>query len=232
MYRRAVKEVLHLGGGTRLNSGSPPEQPSEGNRPSADKRGRYLVRPEWIRAEAVVNAGLIVVGIYIVQSLLASSFADTAARIAIVGWAVAIPPLAAVGMLNVAQESHRYASYPPYLLIARGVAQGSAAAGVVSAFWRVWMPAGIVLIVSGVAALGLYVTYLRRLEKEDHLTQSEVDLDLEGWPSSGVVICRRERPHAVAPAYLHRSQREATRLRAALRSILERPGTRQGALGR
>ena len=162
-----MEEVLHLGGRTRLKSESPAEQPSQGRRPSADRRGRYLLRPEWIRAEAVVNAGLIVVGIYIVQSLLASSFADTAARISIVAWAVAIPLLAALGMLNVAQESYRYASYPAYLLMARAIAQGSAATGVVSAFWRIWMPAGIVLIVSGVAALGLFVTYSRRLEKDN-----------------------------------------------------------------
>jgi len=98
---------------------------------------------------------------------LASNFADTAARISVAAWAVAIPLLAALGMLNVAQESYRYASYPPYLLMARAIAQGSAATGVVSAFWRIWMPAGIVLIVSGVAALGLFVTYSRRLEKDN-----------------------------------------------------------------
>ena len=162
-----MEEVLHLGGRTRLKSESPAEQPSQGNRPSADRRGRYLLRPEWIRTESVVNAGLILVGIYIVQSLLASSFVETAARISIVAWAVAIPLLAALAMLNVAQESYRYASYPLYLLIARAIAQGSAAVGVVSAFWRIWMPAGVVLIVSGVAAIGLYATYARRLEKDN-----------------------------------------------------------------
>ena len=145
----------------------PAEHPSQGHRPAADRRGRYLLRPEWIRAETVVNAGLIIVGIYIVQSLLASNFADTAARISVVAWAVAIPLLAALGMLNVAQESYRYASYPRYLLIARAIAQGGAAVGVVSAFWHIWMPAGIVLIVSGVAALGLFVTYWRRLEEDN-----------------------------------------------------------------
>ena len=162
-----MDEVLHLGGRTHLKSESPAEQPSQSHRLSADRRGRHLLRPEWIRAETVVNAGLIVVGIYIVQSLLASSFADTAARISIVAWAVAIPLLAALGMLNVAQESYRYASYPAYLLTARAIAQGGAAVGVVGAFWRIWMPAGIVLIVSGVAALGLYVTYARRLDKDN-----------------------------------------------------------------
>jgi len=92
---------------------------------------------------------------------------DTAARISIVAWAVAIPLLAALGMLNVAQESYRYASYPLYLLIARGIAQASAAVGVASAFWHLWMPAGVVLIVSGVAAVALYAAYARRLENDN-----------------------------------------------------------------
>jgi len=151
----------------RLKSQSPAGQPSQGDRPSADRRGRLLLRPEWIRTETVINAGLIIAGIYIVQSLLASSFEDTAARISIVAWAVAIPLLAALGMLNVAQESYRYASYPLYLLIARGIAQASAAVGVASAFWHLWMPAGVVLIVSGVAAVALYAAYARRLENDN-----------------------------------------------------------------
>jgi hypothetical protein len=143
---------------------------SAGDRPSPDRRGRYVLRAEWIRAEAVINAGLIVVGIYLVQSLLASSFVDIAARISIVAWAIAIPLLAALGMLNVAQESYRYASYPPYLLMARAMAQGSAATGVVTAFWHIWMVAGIVLIVSALAALGLYATYSHRLERDNRET--------------------------------------------------------------
>src|SRR6516162_10296282 len=142
-------------------------QSSQGDRPSTYRRGRHLLKPEWIRAEAVVNAGLIIAGIYIVQSLLASSFVDTAARISIVAWAVAIPLLAALGLLNVSQESYRYASYPLYLLIARGIAQGSAAVGIASAFWHLWMLAGVVLIVSGVAAVALYAAYARRLENDN-----------------------------------------------------------------
>ena len=136
-------------------------------RPSADRQGRYLLRPEWIRAEAVVNAGLIIVGVYIVQSLLAANFADIAARISVVAWAVALPLLAALAMLNVAQERYRYASYPPYLLIARAVAQASAATGLIAAFWHIWMPAGIVVVASALAAVGLYALYARRLEKDN-----------------------------------------------------------------
>ena len=135
--------------------------------PSADRLGRYLLKPEWIRAETVVNAGLIIVGVYIVQSLLAANYTDIAARTSVVAWAVAIPLLAALAMLNVAQERYRYASYPTYLLIARAIAQASAATGLIAAFWHIWMPAGIVVVASALAAFGLYALYSHRLEKDN-----------------------------------------------------------------
>jgi hypothetical protein len=140
---------------------------SSRDRPTADQRGRYLLRAEWIRAETVINAGLIAVGIYLVQSLLAASSGDAAARISIVAWAFAIPLLAALAMLNVAQESYRYASYPLYLLLTRALAQAGAAVGLVAAFWHIWVPAGIVLVGSAIAALALYAVYLRRLEQDN-----------------------------------------------------------------
>ena len=136
-----------------------------------DRRGRDLVRPEWIRAEAVINAGLIVVGIYIVQSLLAANFTDVVSRIAVIAWAVAIPLLAVLGMLNVAQEGYRFAAYPFYLIVARAIAQACSLAGLVAAFWHIWMLAGIVLVVSGLAALGLYATHSRRLERDNPETR-------------------------------------------------------------
>jgi hypothetical protein len=125
------------------------------------------LKPEWIRAQALVNAGLITVGVYIAQSLLAANFADIAARIAVVAWAVATPLLAALAMLNVAQERYRYASYHTYFLIARATAQAGAATGLVAAFWHIWMPAGIVVVASALAAVGLYALYLHRLDKDN-----------------------------------------------------------------
>jgi hypothetical protein len=143
------------------------DDPRVGNQPSKDQRGRYRLPPEWVRAEAVINAGLIVIGIYLVQSFLALSVADVAARISILAWALAIPLLAILAMLNVAQESYRYAPIPMYFLVARAFAQGSAVVGVVAAFWHIWLPAAIVLIVSGLFALGLYATYSRRIMRDN-----------------------------------------------------------------
>ena len=137
------------------------------SRPSADQRGRYLLKPEWIRQDTVRNAGLIVVGIYMVQSLLGSTFLDVAARLSIVAWAVAIPLLAALAMVNLALQSHRYASFPTYVVVISTIAQGAAVVGVVAAFWHIWIPAGVVVMLSAVLALAFYAAYSRRLDDDN-----------------------------------------------------------------
>jgi hypothetical protein len=147
--------------------GSGGEDSSSSSRPAADERGRYRIRPEWIRSDTVRNAALIVVGIYMVQSLLAISSVDLPAQIALVAWAIAIPLLAAHGMLNVTHESYRYASFPFYMIIVRIVAPIAALVGMVAAFWHVWMPAGIAFIVSGVVAFAAYSAYSRRLDRDN-----------------------------------------------------------------
>jgi len=136
-------------------------------RPALDERGRYVVKPEWVRADATVNAGLIVVGVYLVQALLGTGVADLAARISIIGWAVAIPLLAALAMLNLVREWFRYTSYPLYWSVAWGVAHVAALVGLVAAFWHIWLPAAIVLTVSGVAGIALYQVSVRRLERDN-----------------------------------------------------------------
>jgi hypothetical protein len=132
-----------------------------------DERGRYIVKPEWIRADTTVNAAFIVVGVYLVQTFLATGVTDLAARISIVAWAVAIPLLAALAMLNVVREWYRYTSYPFYWGIAWSVGHGAALIGLGAAFWHIWSPAAIVLIVSGVAGIALYQVSVHRLLRDN-----------------------------------------------------------------
>jgi hypothetical protein len=143
------------------------ESSSSPSRPSADERGRYLIKPQSIRSDTVRNGGLIVVGIYMVQSLLAITPVDVAARISTVAWAVAIPLLAALVMLNVTHESYRYASFPPYLIVIRTLAQVAAIVGVVAGFWHIWFPAGIVVMFSAAVAFAFVWAYSRRLDQDN-----------------------------------------------------------------
>jgi hypothetical protein len=136
-------------------------------RPVPDKRGRYVVKPEWIRADTAINAGFIVVGVYIVQALIGTGVADPATRLSIIAWAVAIPLLAALAMLNLVREWYRYTSYPLYWSIAWIFAHGAALVGLVAAIWHVWFPAAIVLMISGAAGFAVYQISVRRLERDN-----------------------------------------------------------------
>ncbi len=103
------------------------------------------------------------VGVYLVQTFLGTGVTDLAARISIIGWAVAIPLLAALAMLNLVREWYRYTSYPVYWGIAWAVAHGAAVIALGAAFWHIWFPAAIVLTLSGVIGIVLYQVSVRRL---------------------------------------------------------------------
>jgi Na+-driven multidrug efflux pump len=136
-------------------------------RPIADERGRYVVIPGLVRTDTLINVGLIVLGVYILQAFMSSSVTDVAARVSVAAWAVAIPLLAFQVLLNQVLESYRYASNPVYMFLARGLALGAAVIGFGAAVWHVWMPASIVLIASGLGGLFIYQAYRRRLERDN-----------------------------------------------------------------
>jgi hypothetical protein len=136
-------------------------------RPTADERGRYVVVPVLIRTDTLINVGLIVLGVYILQAFMSSSASDLASRVSVAAWAVAIPLLAFQVLLNQALESQHYASNPVYMFLARGVALSAAVIGFGAAVWHVWMPASIVLAMSGLGGLLIYQAYRRRLERDN-----------------------------------------------------------------
>ena len=136
-------------------------------RPTADDRGRYVVVPDLIRTDTVINVGLIVLGVYILQAFVSSSVTDLASRVSVTAWAVAIPLLAFQVLLNQVLESYHYASNPVYMFLARGLALGAAVLGFGAAVWHVWIPASIVLTVSGLGGLVIYQAYRRRLERDN-----------------------------------------------------------------
>src|ERR1700730_16353647 len=136
-------------------------------RPTADERGRYVVLPELIRMDTLINVGLIVLGVYVFQAFISSSVTDVAARVSVAAWAVAIPLLAFLVLLSQLLGSYRYASNPLYVVLARGLALGAAVIGFGAAIWHVWMPASIVLIASVLGGFFVYQAYHRRLERDN-----------------------------------------------------------------
>ena len=128
---------------------------------------KYEVKPEWTRQALVVYGGLIGIGVIILQALLSFQTLDLAVLISIISFAVAIPLLATMVLLNHAQTSYRYASYPWYLTLVILLGQGAAFIGIWAAFWHVSPIAGVLLPVSGVIGLIIYGVYLKQLERDN-----------------------------------------------------------------
>ena len=136
-----------------------------------DRFGRYEIPLELLRFDTLMDAALIVLGVYILQAFISSGVTDAASRAAIVAWSVAIPLLAFLALLNRTQEAFRYASIPVYLVTARGLALASALVGFEAAVWHLWMPASIASIASGLGGLFLYRIYHARLERDNPLNK-------------------------------------------------------------
>jgi O-antigen/teichoic acid export membrane protein len=141
--------------------------PQAERRETADDRGRYLVQPEWIGQSTLINVGLIVLGIYLVSTLIGAGANDVPSRVAIVSLVVSMPLLAFLSMITELQRTRRYASYPWYLITAQSIAQGAAVLGFGAALWHVWFPAAIAFVVSGATGLLIYTFYYGRLEKDN-----------------------------------------------------------------
>jgi len=127
----------------------------------------WTQKAEWLQQDNLIYVGLIGIGVVIMQPFIASARLDLPSIISVLAFSLAIPLLAGLMMLNLAQSLHKYVTYPWYLVFARAVGQGSAFFGVAAAFWHVLWIAGVVVAVSGILGLALYATYYRRLEGEE-----------------------------------------------------------------
>jgi hypothetical protein len=122
--------------------------------------GAYPVRPEWTRDDDLMNGGLIAIGALVVQAFLSRGGAlDLPALVSVLAFAVAMPLLVALILLNHLQAIWNEAPYPPYLVAAHILAQGSAVVGVVAAFWQLSWLAGAVFAISAALAVLLYLGY-------------------------------------------------------------------------
>jgi hypothetical protein len=130
------------------------------------KRSIHIPRP-LIEESRAFLAGLIGISVVIVQALIAIRATDLAAMIALSAFAVSLPVLGALVMVDIVMERHETASLPAYLNLAYFIGENGAAVGVVAAFWHVSWVAGLLVLVSGLFGLGVYLVYSRQLEKEN-----------------------------------------------------------------
>ena len=148
---------------------------------------------EWLRQNNLIYGALIAVGVYMVQPFLTASSLDLSAGICVVAFAVAIPLLAALVMVN-RQETfrgRRLAAFTPFFKafgndtrttsplvpIAQVVAQTCAFVGVVAGFWHILWIAGVAMLATGVAAVAVYAVGYTRLERDEEATHGPGEVD-------------------------------------------------------
>lgn len=119
---------------------------------------------EWIRQSNLIYGGLAGAGLVVVQPFLTDPSLDTSALVCVIAFAVSIPLLAALLVLNRQEEFRHRASTSPFVGVAKAVAQGSAFVGLTAAFWHISIVAGIVFLAVGIVAVGVHSSGYMRLE--------------------------------------------------------------------
>jgi len=128
---------------------------------------------EWLRESDLINGGLILIGVYLVQPFLTAASLDLSARICVVAFSVAIPLLAALVLVNRRELSRHRATRSRLVVWTRVVAQNLAFAGVVAGFWHIWRIAGVGMLASGIVAVGVHAAGYLGLKPEQPPTAQD-----------------------------------------------------------
>ncbi|MFC0623141.1 hypothetical protein [Kribbella deserti] len=114
------------------------------------------VQEEWIRQSNLTYGGLVGAGLVMVQPFLTETSLDTSATVCVIAFAVSIPLLAALLVLNRQEAFRRRTTKAPMVTAARAIAQASAFVGITAAFWHISMIAGIVFLAMGILAVAVH----------------------------------------------------------------------------
>jgi Na+(H+)/acetate symporter ActP len=122
------------------------------------------LQQEWIRQDNLGYGGLMAIGIVLVQPFVGGASLDTSGMICAVAFAIAIPLLAALLLVN-RQEAFRHRrTSSRTVAVARPTAQLSAFVGLVAGFWHIHWIAGAGALVSALVAVGVHSAGFTRLE--------------------------------------------------------------------
>lgn len=128
---------------------------------------------EWLRESDLINGGLILIGVYLVQPFLTAASLDLPARICVVAFSVAIPLLAALVLVNRRELSQHRATRSRLAVWTRVAAQNLAFVGVVAGFWHTSWIAGVGMLVSGLVAAAVHAAGWMGLKWEETPTALE-----------------------------------------------------------
>ena len=99
-----------------------------------------------------------------VQPFLAATTLDASAEISIIAFAVAIPLLAALVLINRQEAFRGRRTASVSVTIAQAIAQLAAFVGIVAGFWHITWIAGVTFLAMGVVAVGVHSAGFWRVE--------------------------------------------------------------------
>lgn len=122
------------------------------------------LQQEWIRQDNLAYGGLMAIGIVLVQPFVSGTRLDTSGMICAVAFAIAIPLLAALILVNRQETFRRRRTSARTVAVAKAIAQLSAFVGLVAGFWHIHWIAGTAVLASAVVAVGVHSAGFTRLE--------------------------------------------------------------------
>ncbi|HEY9333889.1 MAG TPA: hypothetical protein VIQ79_05710 [Kribbella sp.] len=122
------------------------------------------VQEEWIRQSNLIYGGLGAAGLVVVQPFLTTSPLDLTATICVVAFAVAIPLLAALLVLNRQEAFRRQVTRSRLVSVAKTLAEGASFVGLTAAFWHISLIAGITFLLTAFFAVGVHSAGYTKLE--------------------------------------------------------------------
>jgi hypothetical protein len=158
-----------------------PAQDAEALEKAAEQEAERIVRhltqdpelgEEWLRQDNVIYGGLLAIGIVFVQALLPYPL-DTSAMTCVLAFAVAIPLLAGLIMVNRQEQFRRRRTRSRIVAGARAIAQGAAFLGLVAGFWHLDWIAGVVVLGSSLIAVGVHSAGFTVLELQPSTPDQE-----------------------------------------------------------
>ena len=111
---------------------------------------------EWLGEKDLTYGGLIGIGVIMVQPFLSSAPLDVAGMVCVVAFALAIPLLAALVLLNRLESFRRRFARSALVSVGQGLGQLAAFVGIAAGFWHINWIAGAVFLVSAVFAMGVH----------------------------------------------------------------------------
>jgi hypothetical protein len=125
------------------------------------------LQQEWIRQDNLAYGGLIAIGLVLVQPFVGGASPDISGLICVVAFAVAIPLLAALVLVNRQETVRHRRTSSRTVVVAKATAQGAAFVGLVAGFWHIHWIAGVGVLVSAFVAMGVHSAGFTRLELGD-----------------------------------------------------------------